>query len=99
MLDKPFVTLSKTRGGVPSGGTTGQILSKASTSNYDHTWSSVLALPETTFSGLGALVAGTGTLANISDSNTNVWGALVGGGGTNHVLVRYNGANWTVVGK
>lgn len=35
----------------------------------------------------------------IIDSNTAVWGATVAGGGSNHVKVRYNGANWTVVGK
>jgi hypothetical protein len=36
---------------------------------------------------------------NISDSNTATWGATATGGGSNHVLVRYNGSNWTVVGK
>lgn len=36
---------------------------------------------------------------NISDSTTATWGANVTvGGGANHVLVRYNGSNWTVVG-
>ncbi len=36
---------------------------------------------------------------NITNSNTAVWGANAAGGGTDNVLVRYNGANWTVVGK
>lgn len=37
---------------------------------------------------------------NISDSTTATWGANVTtGGGSNRVLVRYNGTNWTVVGK
>ncbi len=36
---------------------------------------------------------------NISDSNTATWGATAGGSGSNHVLVRWNGSNWTVVGK
>lgn len=36
---------------------------------------------------------------SISDSNTATWGATAAGGGANHVLVRYNGSNWTVVGK
>jgi hypothetical protein len=36
---------------------------------------------------------------NISDSNTATWGATAAGSGSNRVLVRYNGTNWTVVGK
>lgn len=37
---------------------------------------------------------------SISDSTTNTWGANVTvGGGTNHVLVRGNGSNFTVVAK
>lgn len=37
---------------------------------------------------------------SISDSTTATWGANVTtGGGPNRVLVRYNGTNWTVVGK
>lgn len=36
---------------------------------------------------------------NISDSNTATWGATAAGSGSNHVLVRWNVANWTVVGK
>lgn len=37
---------------------------------------------------------------NISDATTATWGATVSaGGGSNHVLVRYNGTNLTVVGK
>lgn len=36
---------------------------------------------------------------NISDSTTAAWGANVTtGGGSNRVLVRWNGSNWTVVG-
>lgn len=36
---------------------------------------------------------------NISDSSTATWGANVTTTGSNHVLVRWNGSNWTVVGK
>lgn len=36
---------------------------------------------------------------NITDSNTAIWGATAAGSGTNHVLVRWNGSIWTVVGK
>ncbi len=39
-----------------------------------------------------------GTLCNFIDSNTNTWGGTINGGGTNHVLGRWNGTNWTVVG-
>jgi hypothetical protein len=35
----------------------------------------------------------------VTDSNTDVWGATVAGGGALNVKVRYNGTNWTVVGK
>lgn len=36
---------------------------------------------------------------DIVDSNTNTWGATVAAGGSNQVRVRYNGTNWTVMGK
>lgn len=39
-----------------------------------------------------------GQLMNFSDSNTVTWGATIAGGSTNHVLGRWNGTNWTVVG-
>jgi len=39
-----------------------------------------------------------GAVANISDSNTNTFGATVAGSGSNHVLARWNGTNWTVCG-
>lgn len=38
MIGKPFVTLAKTKGGVPSGGTTNQVLTKSSNSSFDYTW-------------------------------------------------------------
>jgi len=40
-----------------------------------------------------------GQMANISDSNTATWGANVAAGGSNRILARWNGTNWTVVGK
>jgi hypothetical protein len=40
-----------------------------------------------------------GMLANVSDSNTATWGANISGSGSNHVQGRWNGSNWTVVGK
>lgn len=36
---------------------------------------------------------------DITDSNTAIWGATVAGGGSNRIRMRYNGTNWTVVGK
>jgi hypothetical protein len=39
-----------------------------------------------------------GMLVNFVDSSTATWGATVTGGGSNHVLARYNGTRWTVVG-
>lgn len=42
--------------------------------------------------------AGTaGNLANISDSTTNVTGAVINGGGTFIVFARWNGSNWIVI--
>jgi len=40
----------------------------------------------------------TGTIYNVTDSNTAIWGATIAGGGANNVLGRYNGTNWTVMG-
>jgi hypothetical protein len=39
-----------------------------------------------------------GTLANISDSTIATIGGTIAGGGTNHVLGRYNGTVWKVIG-
>lgn len=39
-----------------------------------------------------------GNLANISDSTVNTIGAIITGGGTNHVLARWDGTNWICVG-
>ncbi len=36
---------------------------------------------------------------DISNSNTATWGATAAGGGSSRVRVRYNGTNYTVVGK
>ena len=40
-----------------------------------------------------------GTVAAITDSNTATWGATAAGGGANHVLLYFNGTNWTVQAK
>ena len=39
-----------------------------------------------------------GTLANISDSTTDTPGDVVTGGGGKHVLARFNGTVWKVIG-
>lgn len=40
-----------------------------------------------------------GNMAVITDSDTDVWGDSISGGGANTVLAFYNGSTWTVVGK
>jgi hypothetical protein len=40
-----------------------------------------------------------GGMSVVTDSNTAVWGAVVGAGGANRVLTYCNGTNWTVMGK
>jgi hypothetical protein len=41
-----------------------------------------------------------GELATINDASTNTWGATVSsGGGSDIVLIQWNGSSWTVVGK
>lgn len=40
-----------------------------------------------------------GQRAWISDSTTNVWGAVPAGGGANQVGVVFNGISWTVFAK
>lgn len=40
-----------------------------------------------------------GMLRTVTNSTTNVWGAVVAGGGAFTVLAYYNGTAWTVCGK
>lgn len=40
-----------------------------------------------------------GNSYNVSDSNVSTWGDTATGSGSTHAKVRWNGANWTVVGK
>ncbi len=41
-----------------------------------------------------------GLQLSVSDSTSNTWGATItSSGGTNHSHIRFNGTNWTVVGK
>jgi len=54
-----------------------------------------LQLAEIAFASLPA--SARGSLANVSDSTVNTPGATVAGGGTFHVLARYNGTAWIVV--
>ncbi len=59
-----------------------------------------VAILTTAFGSIGACNAGAeGTLKPVTDSNTNTWGATVGGGGANHVLAYCDGTNWTVAAK
>jgi hypothetical protein len=43
--------------------------------------------------------AAEGLMMNLSNSNTATWGANITGTGANRVVARWNGTNWTVVGK
>lgn len=52
-----------------------------------------------TISALGSAVGKEGAIYNVTDSNTATWGATATGSSSNHVRVRSNGTNWTVVGK
>lgn len=51
------------------------------------------------FASLPSAVGLEGAMRGVTDSNTNVWGAIIAGGGANHVLAYSNGTNWTVAGK
>lgn len=63
------------------------------------TMSSYVKATETTFA-LRPATPAVGMMVNFSDANTTTWGANVTtGGGSNHIQARYNGAQWTVVGK
>jgi hypothetical protein len=50
------------------------------------------------FTSLPSAVGNAGTIRGVSDSSVIVWGATVVAGGSNNVLVRSNGTNWTIVG-
>ena len=52
------------------------------------------------FSALPACTSGIeGTMAPVTDSTTNTWGATITGSGANHVLAYCNASNWTVAAK
>jgi len=59
-----------------------------------------ISLPAVTFAQLtlAGNPAGPGALACVTNSNTNVFGAAIAGGGGFTVLAFFNGANWTVAG-
>lgn len=40
-----------------------------------------------------------GSVANISDSDTEAWGDPINGGGDKHVEGRWNGSSWTVTAR
>jgi hypothetical protein len=66
------------------------------TARWQKVFCTYIAPIETTFAALPANPT-VGALANISDSTVNTAGSTVVGGGTNHVLARYNGTIWKVV--
>ena len=59
-----------------------------------------LTMRPTTLGGLPACSSrNEGTLRAITDSITNLWGATIAGGGSNHVLAYCDGSHWTVAAK
>jgi hypothetical protein len=55
----------------------------------------ILQLSSLTYAALPSLPT-VGMICSISDSTVNSWGATANGGGSNKVLVWYNGTNWKV---
>ncbi len=52
------------------------------------------------FAALPSCAGGTeGTIAVVTDSTTNTWGATITGSGTNHVMAYCDATNWTVMAK
>lgn len=58
-----------------------------------------LQLDPVAFASIPAAANFEGSIIPINNSNTNVWGATIAGGGTNHVLGYYDGTAWTVMAK
>jgi hypothetical protein len=90
--------------GVMSGGGAGYLVARNTTLGRDTVAVaesiSLWDVPQGTFAQLppnspNVVPAKVGMEAIITDSNTAVWGATIGGGGTNTVRGRWNGAGWT----
>jgi hypothetical protein len=58
-----------------------------------------LVLPVANLPVSGTRFVMEGDCYNVSDSSVNTWGSTVAGGGSTHTKVRWNGSNWTVMGK
>jgi len=69
----------------------------AGTLNGLASWANRPTLAATTFAALPTAPTA-GMLAHVSDSTVAAWGGVVAGGGTNKVLVWYNGTAWKVIG-
>jgi hypothetical protein len=70
----------------------------ASLSDFARGLTAAETLPPVAFSSLPASPS-EGMLVSVTDSDNNVWGENIGGGGGFNVLAYYNGTNWTVAGK
>jgi len=57
----------------------------------------VLKLQDFAFASLPTGVDG--MIARVNNSNTNTWGDVISGGGSNNVLAFFNGTDWTVFAK
>jgi hypothetical protein len=58
-----------------------------------------VAGPVSALPACGSATAPEGSMASVTDANSNVWGAGVAAGGANHVLAYCNGGGWTIAGK
>lgn len=68
--------------------------------NGDGHFATTMTLTPRVFSILGACNSAlAGSIAAITDSTTNTWGATITGGGSDPVIGYCDGTNWTVMGK
>lgn len=75
---------------------TGQIVCSQSIQTAVISPTLAIDLSEVPFSSLSGRPFG--CIANISDSTVNTIGSTVAGGGSNHILARFNGTIWKVIG-
>jgi hypothetical protein len=88
-----FAMVAQVAGGVLSG-------IKSGLAAQQLLWPGFIRLGAAAFGALPACASGIeGALATVTDSTTATWGATVTGAGSNHVMARCNGTNWTVMGS
>lgn len=111
-IAKTLANVSIAGEGVPVGGTTGQVLAKASSTNYDTVWSTISGTGTVTSvdvsggsSGLvftGGPVTTSGTITLASGALSASYGGVPTGGTTGQALVKNSGTNydasWATIG-